>query len=84
MTPTPEECGGPSETCFGIISRMHHSLGRIEAKLDTVSEDVQDVASSQKKLDKRVSSLESTRTYLRGIYAAIVGTWGLIAYYLFK
>ncbi len=46
-------------------------LSRMEQKLDTIVENIDDIKKSQKDLDKRVSALEYFKYYLTGIVAAI-------------
>lgn len=52
---------------------LHQCVGRIESKVDRLLQDSAD-------FDKRVRSLESTRTWLKGMWAAVVAAWGAILY----
>lgn len=57
------------------MEEMQRSLGRIEGKLDTVSE-------ALRPIEKRVGSLERSRSYATGMAAvcaaAAAAAWGLV------
>lgn len=46
-------------------------LSRMEQKLDTIAENIDNIKQSQKDLEARVSSLEYFKYYLAGIVAAV-------------
>jgi predicted nucleic acid-binding Zn-ribbon protein len=55
---------------------LQRALGRIEARLDEMHNDIRDLRDDQvktsDKLDGRVGRLESQRNYAAGIFAALV------------
>jgi len=46
-------------------------LSRMEQKLDTIAENIDNIKKSQKDLESRVSGLEYFKYYLAGIVAAV-------------
>lgn len=46
-------------------------LSRMEQKLDTIAENIDNIKQSQKDLESRVSGLEYFKYYLAGIVAAV-------------
>ena len=46
-------------------------LSRMEQKLDTISDNIEDIKKSQKELENRVAGLEYFKYYLAGIVAAV-------------
>jgi hypothetical protein len=46
-------------------------LSRMEQKLDTISDNIQDIKKSHKDLETRVAGLEYFKYYLAGIVAAV-------------
>jgi len=46
-------------------------LSRMEQKLDTIAENIDDIKKGQKDLETRVSGLEYFKYYLAGIVAAV-------------